>query len=230
MLPGMMPVLVGGALPLEWSVEGNAFNTSNITNYSFGSMAFGAAAADRYLIALVHKFTVNNGNPVTSVTIGGVGATKLTSRFQWNSDQGVEASIWIALVPSGTSGTVAVNSGDSNSNCGVQLVRALGIDPAGYATTQTGVNSTTVSVSLDAPSQGVIVAVGAYGRSGIALRAGSTASRAYDYGATGQTVSITTPTITGGDSTWVGVDLHTENKENQSSRNEIALCAASFGR
>lgn len=80
---------------------------------TFSGISFGTAAANRLLIAGIATGT--NGDPnaaPTSVVIGGVSATLVVSRNQGEAG----CSIWQALVPSGTSGTVVINFSPDDTN------------------------------------------------------------------------------------------------------------------
>ena len=216
-----------GIKPLDCTEVDSGWDSGNLTNYSFASKSLGAADSSRYIVVLIHKFTVTNSNPVTSVTVAGVAATKLASTFYWNIDQAAESSIWIAAVPTGTTGTIAVNSGYSNSNCGIRLFRLLGVNTTPVDTISSGAALNTVTDTIDVPIGGVVLAAMAMGQSGPAKRGGSFAWKAYDSGATGLTVSVATSDTTAA-STWTGVTGLVDNNEGVASRTETSLTAVSL--
>jgi hypothetical protein len=81
-----------------------ANDDTNLTTYSFAGQNFGAAAPNRYIIATFGW--VGAGNPTAlSCTIGGIAATKVVESIPSTGNTG-GVSVWIALVPTGASGTV----------------------------------------------------------------------------------------------------------------------------
>lgn len=72
-------------------------------SYSWTGLSFGTASSNRYMVACIF---MEGAFTVTGVTIGGVTASSVASKANGNSN----VSMWIAAVPTGTSGTVAVTS------------------------------------------------------------------------------------------------------------------------
>lgn len=82
------------------------------TSHSFAAQAIGTAASNRYVIVLISigqdvGTTYTNGVPST-VTIGGVAATKLYAPIPTGGDGDAIVSMWGALVPTGTTATIAM--------------------------------------------------------------------------------------------------------------------------
>lgn len=91
-------------------------NSSAQVTYTFSTRAIGSAAVNRYVICSVE--TSGTGAAISSVTIGGVGATQIVNAL--NSSGRV--SIWIAAVPTGTTATVVVVfAGGGENRCGIGL-------------------------------------------------------------------------------------------------------------
>jgi hypothetical protein len=90
-------------------VFGGVQAQSNPTNpTTFPSMTFGTAAGTRYVaIGLAYI----SGSAVSSVTIGGITATQVVAL----AGSSVRAEIWVAAVPTGTSGNVVVTGQDGVS-------------------------------------------------------------------------------------------------------------------
>lgn len=86
--------------PVVVTHNGNANGTVSGGVVSLAAVPFGAAAGNR-IIALSVMSEVN----VTAVTIGGITATKAVG-----GGVDVFASIWYAVVPTGTSGTVVLSA------------------------------------------------------------------------------------------------------------------------
>lgn len=93
--------------------------TNNSSLYTFSGLNFGTAAGNRLLVASVHSRNNSiDAQPPDTVTIGGVAATRVVTR----SDNVVSCSIWQALVPSGTSGSVVLDwDGDGQNRCAIGL-------------------------------------------------------------------------------------------------------------
>lgn len=87
-------VVAGGAPEIEF--QHLTSDPTNATSYSFTSVPFGDAHPRRYIVAFVMMRGPNYYYP-TTVTIGGVAA-----------DQ--HGAFWVALVPTGTTGTIAVTT------------------------------------------------------------------------------------------------------------------------
>lgn len=85
--------------------QDHAETTSAGSSHSFVAMGVGSASADRYIIA-AFGFRAAAGTTISSVTIGGVSATEAV--FVENGTQ--HAAIYVALVPSGTTATVVINT------------------------------------------------------------------------------------------------------------------------
>ena len=107
----------------------SAASTSNAQNYTFSSQSLGTAASDRKIIACVNSSAVSSSLlSVSSVTIGGVSATEVVAgNADGNNNQLQPFAIFIADVPSGTSGDVVVSLNANNgANCHIALYRATG--------------------------------------------------------------------------------------------------------
>ena len=90
---------------------------------TFSNVAIGSAASDRIVVV-----GVGNSNttfsPVTSVTIGGVSASSVGNHSAF-------ASIWWALVPTGTTATIVVSSSDTFELLGIQVAAMTGAATSG---------------------------------------------------------------------------------------------------
>lgn len=97
-------------------------DTVDRSSYSFDELAFEAAATNRNVIVQVvgnaASGTAANTIP-SSVTIGGVAATKLEERSMTATGSASGVSLWAAAVPAGIEGTVAVTFPATNRRCGV---------------------------------------------------------------------------------------------------------------
>jgi len=128
---------------------------ANTTAHSIASMDFGAADAGRYIAVTIHAASNSATFGVSSCTIGGVSATVVASATGNNGNLRQEAAIAIAAVPTGTSGTVAVNWVQSHFICYVTVHRILGID--GVTASDSGVseNAQPLTDTLTTTTDGV---------------------------------------------------------------------------
>lgn len=181
----------GGGLVV--TVVGNASGAAT----SFSGVNFGTADGSRYLVVASNAVS-SIGNPPTGCTIGGISATLIIQGSATNVTQ-TTSQIWIALVPTGTSGTVAF-SGGVISAMSVQVYNLIGLSSASADATTTG----TTSGSLSVNSNGTVFAAagdlftgsgsatwtGLTGDQNVVPTAGYAASAAHASGLTAQTLSI----------------------------------------
>lgn len=99
-------------------------HTTATNSKTFTAQSFGAASATRQVIAVIDSY--NGGGAPNAVTIGGIAATML--KFSAN-----ELSIWIANVPTGTSGDVQIDNVGASS----YMLRLWRLDGANPTPTET---------------------------------------------------------------------------------------------
>ena len=88
-------------------------NEVGTTTTTYNSIGFGTAKDDRIVaVAISYRKTASStmASPLNSVTIGGVSATQAIAAA---ASQRTASSIWYANVPSGTTGTIVLNSPDA---------------------------------------------------------------------------------------------------------------------
>lgn len=88
---------------------GNQTSNTDGASYSWSSQTLGAVTSDRRIILV----TAASGayTTVTSATIAGVSATPVTSTYAHNQFGIALGRLWVAHVPSGTSGTISFTLG-----------------------------------------------------------------------------------------------------------------------
>lgn len=156
-LPGWYPAAIAGERPLL-SLLSSAEDFGNSSGYEFFSLPFGAEAFDRVLIAAVAGGSAGTALP-TSVTIGGVAATIHAQTDNAGNTRNGHAFIASALVPSGASGSLAVNWSGTMLDMCYGLYRASGLISATPTDTVTG-SGASPSLILDRAHQGFIIAAG----------------------------------------------------------------------
>lgn len=136
-------------------------NSANQQNYTFNSVSFGTEDADRYIfVGAYSNGASGGGGTVSSMTIGGVGAT-LASGGLNPSDNTIYCAIWYAAVPTGTTGTVQVNHSDTRGRCGITVwnvtTASLTLDDTSLLGTSVTSNPS-VSDTLNVPTGGYVLA------------------------------------------------------------------------
>lgn len=131
--PSVQVVLVSSGTQAQ--VSGNA---------TFTSQNFGPAAANRYIVI--------GTTALTTVTVGGVSATKMVSVTSSNGT----SALWVAAVPTGTSGTVVVNGSGSQTTAFAAYSMIGNASPTPGATNTSTTNPPSASIAI--PTRGVAIA------------------------------------------------------------------------
>lgn len=127
------------------------------SSITFSGLSFGVASSGRYLAACI-TWNSSPNHALASCTIGGVAATILT-QVQSGGSGGQSCAIAIALVPTGTSGSVVANFGGSVVNFAVELYSVLGIQsPAASSVATSVANAPTATLAVQA--NGGVLGVG----------------------------------------------------------------------
>ena len=130
------------------SLTANATSGADATTYTFSGQSLGTAVSDRKILVGIAGGTSNR--TVSSCTVGGVSAT-LVKRQQGAAQ--VTAELWIANVPTGTTGDVVVTWSGANDRMGIGVYRLL----SSAASSTMGSNALTPTGTIDCPANGVIV-------------------------------------------------------------------------
>lgn len=153
-----------GGPPLTCSYLSRVTSSTNGTSYSFSSYGLGTASGDRHIVVIVYNTSATSSgslNP-TGVTVGGVSATMIGPGTLTGGGTGLAvATIWLALVPTGTTGTIAVDFDSTMSHCAVDGYSVKGAANVGVVDSDAGggfgVSSANLG-SVDYASGGVIIA------------------------------------------------------------------------
>ncbi|TIT05607.1 MAG: hypothetical protein E5W74_31845 [Mesorhizobium sp.] len=125
---------------------------------NYTGLNFGAAAADRVMLALeAYSSTSSGSSDFNGTTIGGVSATEITEAASSGS---VNMGMHAASVPTGTSGDIdiGVSSAGGTTDTALSLLRMKGFSATPYAVNQGLTGGTSISRTIDCPAGGVIVA------------------------------------------------------------------------
>lgn len=138
------------------ALTASASSGTDASSYTFSAQALGLAASDRKIVvALTH-----NANPrrsISSVSVGGVSASAVLvvplASF-------AEVALYIADVPTGTTGDVVVNLSGTTLQCAIAVYRVVGVlSSTAYATaSQTpSAGSGQVTTTLNVPAGGISI-------------------------------------------------------------------------
>jgi hypothetical protein len=147
--------IIGGVLPSITRTDTGSYNTTSTTTITFSSRALGVAGR-RHIIV-----TIGASRAPTGVTVAGVTATQVAGISLLSS---LNSFIFIASVPTGTTGNVVVTFAVNTTFCMVGVYAAYNLRSA--TAVDTSVQSYNVSVlanyfvdlSADLPARGVAVA------------------------------------------------------------------------
>jgi len=120
----------------------NAADPANLTTYTFSAQAIGTAASDRYVIVGVAGS--NTASEPSTVTVGGVSATKVVGTAGGNHSAG----LWVALVTSGSTADIVVTWPGSIDRCAIGVWSSTGLSsvtPSNTATSNATPGSCTVT-------------------------------------------------------------------------------------
>lgn len=158
MLPGMMPLMMGSVPPTPPTPKSASF--MGLVDEGV-SVTFGAAAASRRMVAVIHWREGGTHETLTGATIGGVGATVHIQTGHSGGVTGFGVAIISAVVPTGTSGAVNCTfSGTvSNVSCGVYRLTSLDSGtPTDTAFEQSAGTTTSLSQTITVAAEGIVIA------------------------------------------------------------------------
>jgi hypothetical protein len=147
-------------LPLSLTYIASTFNGSNVSSYSFTGVNVGSTIAGgntRYILVAIHGCVQSTAGNVSSVTIGGVSATRAARQSATAVDP---TEIWYIQDNTLTSADVVVNFSSTQIHCAIstwQLVNPTSITPS-----STGANvatATDVAVNITVAAGGVCMAL-----------------------------------------------------------------------
>lgn len=145
-------VLLTGSRRKVLAFQGHAENGTGASSYNFTSQPIGTAQSDRYVIVGIGWS--NLGPSISAVTIGGVSATVVATAANANGS----SAMYIALVPTGTTATVAITfSSTTNLGCGIAVWSATGLVSATPVSSGNSSASPTPSVVLTTVNGGFAI-------------------------------------------------------------------------
>ncbi|MHA7852175.1 hypothetical protein [Roseovarius sp.] len=130
-------------------------------SYTFSGVSFGAADANRVVYVMVGYDRGGSGLTPDSVTIGGVSATQVGTTLTSAGNGESTLSLWKASVPSGTSGSVAIDITSAPLNktyFGISVWRAIGLVDKTQVQDEAGGPGATLSGNVNTDSGDYILA------------------------------------------------------------------------
>jgi hypothetical protein len=149
----MLRIIGGKAQSLSFNGYANsgAFSAS----YSFGGMSLGQESSERLIVVCVANHSVNVPGAVTAVSVAGVAATR-----QGGTGPNPYTSIWSALVPTGTSGTVSLSLADKGTDMTIAVYSVYGLfSTTAYHVTTTHQIIGTGQLNLSVPARGMAIVI-----------------------------------------------------------------------
>lgn len=168
--------------PASIALTDSSVSYTSTSTYTFTNQSLGTASSDRYIIVTIGA--ANGQRDITSVTVAGITATQVG---QIQSDGGGTASstsgIYIAAVPTGTTGNIVVTFTGSHTGCaiGVYAVRNLkSATPLSVVTVGPDNTVTSASATLTTKVSGFVIATAATKENGITGWTWTNATENYD--------------------------------------------------
>jgi hypothetical protein len=176
MIVGGIPMLFTAltVVPVDISLTDNAVITTDLTTYTFSARALGVAESTRRIAVGITSNISTNGRTISSVTIGGVSASEVVFARYDNGNSNI-AAIWIASVPTGTTGDVVVTFSAAMGYCTIDIYRLLNASATAYHTaTDITATANALSASLNLIANGAAI--------GVFINGGTTAVRTTTWG------------------------------------------------
>lgn len=233
------PYLNSGLIPLL-TYRGTYVSTTDAIGYTSSAIAIGDAHANRFVVAGIYGNRSASGAPpvnIHNVVIGGVSApTPLVRAVDESIPGGIfngECSLWGALVPTGTTATVAwttdstaPSEGSFQGACAVWTITDLvSTTPTDTAVSENGTTASTAGMTIDCLANGVIIGY-AYMKVPNTNYAHSGASSTF---IAPQTNLAITAAVSGVTRIWTGLfenfDATTETTATSTSNNVVAVAS-----
>ena len=115
----------GEESPAQFIYKGSDTQEPNQSSYTYNAKDIGTASSDRVVIVGITAHDGSGSKDITSVTIGGVSATKLSNG---DDASGVcSCDVWAAVVPSGTTADIVFNLATSATKSAIVWGVAYGL-------------------------------------------------------------------------------------------------------
>jgi hypothetical protein len=158
-----LDVTSGGTPAISYT--DTATDATDLTTYTFTARALGSAAADRRIaIAVVGRTGSSTTLAVSTLTVDGVSASLVanTDNTGVNGTTSTYTAIWLASVPSNTTGDVVVTFNGAALRCAISIYRLTGITGTPYDTNKyfnTANSMAAITLDADVTASSVVVAM-----------------------------------------------------------------------
>jgi hypothetical protein len=149
---------VAPVTPASLTYVATTIDTTDQTTYTFTSHAVGAADPTRRVVVVCHWSRATSVGTLNSATIGGVGATIHVQ--DGGAGIGGKVAIISALLPTGTTATIALTFSSAQDRCSIGVYRAINetsASPTATASDNT-VSGNQFDLTINVPNNGWIVA------------------------------------------------------------------------
>jgi hypothetical protein len=155
MLPGAMPVIAGGSLPVL--VKGSFYsNTANQTTYTFTAVDIGTQSADRLVVIGTTSTETGVNRTFSSATIDGSAATVNAAVAAASF---IPTAIFSRNVTSGTTTDITITYSGGVTNCAIKIYLLYGLQsftPVGSGQL-TVVSGASQSLSFNTSNNGIVI-------------------------------------------------------------------------
>lgn len=162
-------VTTAGATTLEIARVAGGQTSSSISTFTYSAQALGAEDATRQIIVAVggQKGVGGTGIP-TSVTVAGVSATQVSGVSADGTNFTMGTSLWVATVPTGTTGDIVVTYPATMSRMSFAAYRMVNgnATPASTGNNSDTVSGTTLTASPTIPASSIFIVAGTTGNTG----------------------------------------------------------------
>lgn len=158
----MIPLLAGDTKP-SLVYLGNNIDTNSLSTYTFASSPFGEVFSTRKIVVgVTTRIDGTLAGAINSVTVGGVAATQLVTRLTAAGGNSYLAGIYIADVPSGTSGDIVITTSAAAVNCyiGFYYARNVSSTPGDTASAGATGGTSPVTLNVDTLNGSIVIACG----------------------------------------------------------------------
>ena len=145
-----------GVSPATVSKTDNALDTSDATTYTFTSKAIGAAATGRLVVVALQTLNTS-AISLSSCTIGGISATIIGTATANNGSVFISTALAYAVVPTGTTATVAATWSTSTFRCYLGVWSAYGVSSSTPTTSATSAANPSVMSSINVSAGGIAI-------------------------------------------------------------------------
>lgn len=134
-------------------------NVAQIT-YTWTAANIGTADSTRQIIVgITARDTIGITGTISSVTVQGITATNIVSVASGAPSSGLVTGLWVASVPTGTTGDIVVTFGSTKTRAGICIYRLVGSTATASTQGSDIVNLTTPTKTFTEPSGGAAIMI-----------------------------------------------------------------------